>query len=85
LCGYNNKGWTSQLNGRGQRRKQIIRARKTFSSQKGHIHWPQNFRQIMYNDLAVKVKGKVVPVLPSSEHHAMKAHWGSGGTAPPVL
>jgi hypothetical protein len=29
--------------------------------------------------------GKVVPVPPLNEHHAMKAHWGSGGRAPPVL
>jgi len=27
-----------------------------------------------------KKKGKVVPVLPPTEHHAMKAHWRSGGT-----
>jgi hypothetical protein len=33
----------------------------------------------------VKVKGKVVPVLPLTEHHAMKAYWGSRGTAPPIL
>jgi hypothetical protein len=33
----------------------------------------------------VKVKGKVVPVLPLTEHHTMKAYWGSGGTAPPSL
>jgi len=26
-----------------------------------------------------------VPVLPSTEHHAMKAHWRSGGTAPLIL
>jgi len=26
-----------------------------------------------------------VPVLPVTEHHAMKAYWGSGGTAPPIL
>jgi hypothetical protein len=25
-------------------------------------------------------KGKVVPVLPLTEHHAMKAYWGSGST-----
>jgi hypothetical protein len=31
------------------------------------------------------VKDKVVPVLPPTEHHAMKAYWGSGGTAPPIL
>jgi hypothetical protein len=29
--------------------------------------------------------GKVVSVLPLTEHHAMKAYWGSGGTAPPIL
>jgi hypothetical protein len=33
----------------------------------------------------VKVKGKVVPVLFLAEHHAMKAYWGSGGTAPLIL
>jgi hypothetical protein len=32
-----------------------------------------------------KLKGKVVPVLPVTEHHAMKAYWGSAGTAPPIL
>jgi hypothetical protein len=31
-----------------------------------------------------KVKGKVVPVL-LTEHHAMKAYWGSGGIAPLIL
>jgi hypothetical protein len=35
--------------------------------------------------IIIKVKGKVVPVLPITEHHAMKAYWGSGGTAPPSL
>jgi hypothetical protein len=29
-----------------------------------------------------KVKKKIVPALPLTEHHSMKAHWGSGGTAP---
>jgi hypothetical protein len=24
-------------------------------------------------------------VLPLTENHAMKAYWGSGGTAPPIL
>jgi hypothetical protein len=24
-------------------------------------------------------------VLPLTEHHAMKAYWGIGGTAPPIL
>jgi len=32
----------------------------------------------------VKVKSKVIPVL-STEHHAMKAYWGSGGIAPRIL
>jgi len=32
----------------------------------------------------VKVEGKVVSVL-LTEHHAMKAYWGSGGIAPCIL
>jgi len=32
-----------------------------------------------------KGKGKVVPLLFLSEHHAMKAYWGNGGIAPRVL
>jgi len=32
-----------------------------------------------------KDKGKVVPVLLLTEHHAMKAYWGSGGIAPLIL
>jgi hypothetical protein len=32
-----------------------------------------------------KGKGKAVPVLPLTEHHPMKAYWGSGGTVPPIL
>jgi len=32
----------------------------------------------------VKGKGKVVPVLFLTEHHAMKAYWGSGDTAPHI-
>jgi hypothetical protein len=31
-----------------------------------------------------KGKGKVVPVL-LTEHHAMKAYWGSGDIAPRIL
>jgi hypothetical protein len=31
------------------------------------------------------IKGKVIPVLFKTEHHAMKAYWGSGGTDPRVL
>jgi hypothetical protein len=32
-----------------------------------------------------KDKGKAVPVLLLTERHAMKAYWGSGGTAPLIL
>jgi hypothetical protein len=32
-----------------------------------------------------KVKGKVVPVHFLTEHHAMKAYWGSGGIARHIL
>jgi hypothetical protein len=31
--------------------------------------------------LREKYKGKVVPVLFLTEHHAMKEYWGSGGIA----
>jgi len=30
-------------------------------------------------------KRTTVPVLPLTQHHAMKAYWVSGGTAPPIL
>jgi hypothetical protein len=30
-------------------------------------------------------KGKVVPVLYLTEHHAMKTYWGSGGIASRIL
>jgi hypothetical protein len=33
----------------------------------------------------VKVKGKVVPVLFLTEHHAMKAYWGNGDIAARIL
>jgi len=32
-----------------------------------------------------KGKGKDVPLLLLTEHHAMKAYWGSGGTATIIL
>jgi hypothetical protein len=32
----------------------------------------------------IKVKVKVVSLI-LTEHHAMKAYWGSGGTAPRIL
>jgi hypothetical protein len=35
--------------------------------------------------IVIKGKGKVVPVLPLTEHHAMEAYWGSGGTDPRIL
>jgi hypothetical protein len=31
---------------------------------------------VIYKGKGKKVKGKVVPVLPLTEHHAMKAYWG---------
>jgi hypothetical protein len=36
---------------------------------------------VMYT---IKAKGKFVPVL-LTEHHAMKAYWGSGGIAPRII
>jgi hypothetical protein len=32
-----------------------------------------------------KVKGKVVPALSLTEHHTMKAYWGSKRIAPRIL
>jgi hypothetical protein len=32
-----------------------------------------------------KAKGKIVPVLSLTEHHAMKAYWGNKGIAPRML
>jgi hypothetical protein len=42
-------------------------------------------RKFFLPHILVLYKKKVVPVLPLPEHHAMKAYWGSGGTAPPIL
>jgi hypothetical protein len=30
-------------------------------------------------------RGKIVSVVSLTEHHAMKAYWGSGGIAPLIL
>jgi hypothetical protein len=35
--------------------------------------------------VTIEGKVKVVPVLFLTEHHAMKAYWGSGGIAPLIL
>jgi hypothetical protein len=40
---------------------------------------------IIWNPRKIGRGGKVVPVLLLTEHHAMKAYWGSGGTAPAIL
>jgi len=49
-------------------------------------HWT-DFDEMGYWEFTLKVKGKgkVFPVLTLTEHHAMKAYWGSGGTVPPIL
>jgi hypothetical protein len=39
---------------------------------------------LSYVQRQVKGKGKVVPVLPLTEH-VMKVYWGSEDTAPPIL
>jgi hypothetical protein len=36
-------------------------------------------------DVNVKGKGRVVRVFFSTEYHAMKAYWGSGGISPRIL
>jgi hypothetical protein len=40
---------------------------------------------IIWIYLVFEVKGKVVPVLFLTDHHAMKAYWGSGCIAPRIL
>jgi hypothetical protein len=40
---------------------------------------------LCHYEVQIESKGKVVPVLPPTEHHAMKAYWRSGGTAPAIL
>jgi hypothetical protein len=36
--------------------------------------------------MKVKIRGKFVPVIFSlTEHHTMKAYWGSGGVVPLIL
>jgi hypothetical protein len=37
-----------------------------------------------YGAMTVSCKSKVVPV-PLTDHHAMRAYWGSGGIAPRIL
>jgi hypothetical protein len=41
--------------------------------------------QLVFFGRHLKTLAKKVPVLPLTEHHAMKTYWGSGGTAPPIL
>jgi hypothetical protein len=36
-------------------------------------------------EIKVKVKRQSFPVLFLTEHHAMKAYWGSGGISPRIL
>jgi hypothetical protein len=38
-----------------------------------------------FTGVKLKVKGKVVSVLILTKHHAMKAHWRSGGIVPCIL
>jgi len=49
-----------------------------------HFQVPPLRESLLCTECKVK-KGKVVPALTLTEHHAMKAYWGSGGTAPPIL
>jgi hypothetical protein len=46
------------------------------------------FENVLISPLPVMIEGlkdKVVPVFFLTEHHAMKAYWGSGGIAPIIL
>jgi hypothetical protein len=46
--------------------------------------WQKYGEKKEWNERVCKGKGKVVPVL-LTEHHAMKAYWGSGCIAPLIL
>jgi hypothetical protein len=41
--------------------------------------------KFLWDSITYRDKGKVDPVLFLTEHHAMKAYWGSGGTVPLIL
>jgi hypothetical protein len=43
------------------------------------------WRILHSKELLMGRKWEVVPVLPLTEHHTMKAYWGSGGTDSPIL
>jgi hypothetical protein len=49
--------------------------------QEYNISENERFPEILKSD----DKGKVVSVLSLTEHHAIKAYWGSGSIAPRVL
>jgi len=46
---------------------------------------PKHFNCTGNGFIPVNVKGKVVPVIPLTEHHTLKADWGSGGTVQRIL
>jgi hypothetical protein len=59
------------------------------------LHTKVNILIVQYKNITVRkqmVTRKSItcmhtsaPVLPLTEHHAMKAYWGSGGTVPPIF
>jgi hypothetical protein len=38
--------------------------------------FPDKFQEVVRNNIKVKVKGKIVPVITLTEHHTMKAYRG---------
>jgi hypothetical protein len=55
-----------------------------------HFHLEPKLRKrgailLLLHTFSCKGKGKVVPALLLTEHHAVKAYWGSGGIAPRIL
>jgi hypothetical protein len=44
-----------------------------------------NYTKLKQLQQTSKGKGKVVPMIFLTEHHAMKAYWGSIGIAPRIL
>jgi len=53
-----------------------------------HVLYIYIFRKLVTEDhplLWVYITIRDAPVFPLTEHHAMKAYWGNGGTASPIV
>jgi hypothetical protein len=49
-----------------------------------HENFKSHFSYLALISIKVKGKGKVVPVLPLTQHHAKKVYWEGENIAPPI-